>query len=53
MNPPLTTVRHPIEALGELAAGRLLDDVIRGVASRNTDILPVEFVQRNSTAPPR
>lgn len=53
MNPPLTTVRHPIEALGELAAGRLLDDVIRGVASRNTDLLPVEFVQRNSTAPPR
>lgn len=53
MNPPLTTVRHPIEALGELATNRLLDDVIRGVASRDTDMLPVDFVLRNSTAPPK
>jgi DNA-binding LacI/PurR family transcriptional regulator len=53
MNPPLTTVRHPIEALGELATTRLLDDVIRGVASRDTDLLPVELVLRESTAPPQ
>lgn len=53
MNPPLTTVRHPIEALGELATMRLLDDVIRGVASRDTDMLPVDFVLRKSTAPPK
>jgi DNA-binding LacI/PurR family transcriptional regulator len=53
MNPPLTTVTHPIEAIGKLATTRLLEDVSRGVASRDTDILPVEFVLRSSTAPPR
>lgn len=53
MNPPLTTVRHPIEALGELATSRLLDDVGRGAVSSVTDMLPVEFVIRESTAPPR
>ncbi|HEY3413014.1 MAG TPA: GntR family transcriptional regulator [Armatimonadota bacterium] len=53
MNPPLTTVRHPIEALGELATTRLLDDVARGAQSSETDMLPVEFVIRESTAPPR
>ena len=50
LNPPLTTVRHPIEELGELAAARLLDDVSHGQASRAAEILPVEFVIRRSTA---
>lgn len=51
LSPPLTTIRHPIEALGELAATRLLEDAARGSASRGADLLPVEFVLRDSTAP--
>jgi DNA-binding LacI/PurR family transcriptional regulator len=51
LSPPLTTVRHPIETLGELAATRLLDDVANSRLSSDTDLLPVEFVERRSTAP--
>lgn len=53
MHPPLTTIRHPIEALGELAASRLLDAVREGKPSPASEILPVELVVRGSTAPPR
>jgi DNA-binding LacI/PurR family transcriptional regulator len=53
MHPPLTTIRHPIEALGELAAARLLDAIREGGPSPSADILPVELVVRKSTAPPK
>lgn len=53
MHPPLTTIRHPIEALGELAAKRLLDAVREEKSSLPSEILPVELVVRGSTAPPR
>jgi LacI family transcriptional regulator len=53
MHPPLTTIRHPIEALGELAATRLLDAVREEKSLPAPEILPVELVVRGSTAPPR
>ncbi len=53
MHPPLTTIRHPVEALGELAAARLLTAVCEGSSSPLSEILPVELVVRGSTAPPR
>jgi len=52
LNPPLTTVRHPIEELGERAAERLIEGVAAGSVSRTAETLPVEFVVRRSTAPP-
>lgn len=51
-SPPLTTVRHPIETLGELATERLLDNVAQSTVSSDCCMLPVEFVERRSTAPP-
>lgn len=53
MHPPLTTVWHPVEELGELAATRLLDAIREGNPSPTSEILPVELVVRGSTAPPR
>lgn len=53
MQPPLTTIRHPIEALGELAAKRLLDAVREERSSPAWEILPVELVVRGSTASPQ
>ena len=46
--PPLTTVRQPTRAKGRLAAELMFD---RGPPRR--EILPVELVVRESTAPPR
>jgi len=53
MSPPLTTIRHPIEALGELAVERLLIGVREGRSGRETDLQPVEFVERRSTSQPK
>ena len=54
LTPPLTTVRIPFEETGALAAVQLLK-LIRGEKCPTAQALPVEFVERGSTArpPPR
>ncbi|MFI5955916.1 LacI family DNA-binding transcriptional regulator [Cryptosporangium sp. NPDC051539] len=49
--PPLTTVRVPFEATGARAAALLLAR-IRGEPTDRKNLLPVELVVRESTAPP-
>jgi LacI family repressor for deo operon, udp, cdd, tsx, nupC, and nupG len=52
--PSLTTIAQPRRAIGETAALRLLS-ILRGEASSapGPEILPVELVRRESSAPPR
>lgn len=50
--PPLTTIRVPGQRMGHMAASRLLV-MIRGEPSPSSEVLPVEFIRRESTAPPR
>jgi DNA-binding LacI/PurR family transcriptional regulator len=47
-DPPLTTVRQPIEALGRRMAGALLDQLDRGAAP-TAEVLRTELVIRSST----
>ncbi len=49
--PPLTTVRQPLEAIGRRAARSLLD-LLNGRVPPTDDLPEVEFVVRESTAPP-
>jgi LacI family transcriptional regulator len=52
LSPPLTTVRFPLEEVGE-AAATLLYDLIAGDASGPQERdFPVELIIRESTAPP-
>lgn len=52
--PALTTIRQPRQALGGAAAQRLVDAMEHPVKQRDgaIEILPVELIQRQSTAPP-
>ncbi|MCR4392595.1 MAG: LacI family transcriptional regulator [Candidatus Acetothermia bacterium] len=51
-DPPLTTVRQPISEMGE-EAGRLILQVLRGVAAPLGKIFPTTLVVRESTVPSR
>ncbi len=52
-DPPLTTVRIPMRALGETSV-RLLLEILEGTSTRVESVtLPHELVIRESTAPPR
>ncbi|MFI8191579.1 LacI family DNA-binding transcriptional regulator [Streptomyces sp. NPDC085946] len=48
-NPPLTTVRQPVEELGRTMAGILLDEITGAVSSRQRLTLPTELVVRESS----
>jgi DNA-binding LacI/PurR family transcriptional regulator len=48
-DPPLTTVRQPVEHLGALAAELLFEQVVSGNAPADNRILPTELVVRGST----
>jgi LacI family transcriptional regulator len=52
LNPPLTTVRLPLEEMGALAAHTLLTELDRSEATkvRSSSLLPVELVVRQSTS---
>jgi LacI family transcriptional regulator len=53
LSPPLTTVRYPIEAVGEAAAAILCDLIIGSPPQSLQHDFPVELIIRESTAPPR
>jgi LacI family repressor for deo operon, udp, cdd, tsx, nupC, and nupG len=50
--PALTTVRQPRERIGRRAATLLLDMMRAGTGSGGIETLPVEFIRRDSVAPP-
>ena len=53
LDPPLTAIRQPVEALGQRAVQKLYDALKKGVMPEGTELLPPELVVRDSTAPPR
>jgi LacI family transcriptional regulator len=53
LDPPLTAVRQPVEALGQRAVQKLYDALQKGVMPEGTELLPPELIVRDSTAPPR
>ncbi|HEY2546930.1 MAG TPA: LacI family DNA-binding transcriptional regulator [Candidatus Acidoferrum sp.] len=52
LNPPLTTVRQPLQEMGELAARTLLDRIEERMKYVSEISIAPEFVVRKSTAPP-
>lgn len=53
LEPSLTTVRQPLEALGRRAVWKLYEALKKGVMPEGTELLQPELVVRQSTAPPR
>ncbi|MFQ5554541.1 MAG: LacI family DNA-binding transcriptional regulator [Acidimicrobiia bacterium] len=49
----LTTIRQPVRAIGEKAAELLLDAIAQPERVIDHGLIPVELVERASTAPPR
>ena len=52
LSPPLTTVRQPLQEMGEIAARTLLDRIEKRVNYVPEISIAPEFVVRDSTAPP-
>lgn len=52
LSPPLTTVRFPLEAVGEAAATMLCDMIAGNMPEPPERDFPVELIVRESTAPP-
>lgn len=50
MSPPLTTIKQPAIEKGAIAAGKLIDYLVRG-EKPTTQILDVELIVRDSTGP--
>ena len=53
LNPPMTTVHHPLMEIGAMAATLLLDRLDDASRSARQVILPVQLIVRESTATPR
>ena len=51
--PALTTVGHPIRAIGETAASVLLERIAHGPAAMREVVLPAQLLLRESTGPVR
>ena len=49
--PALTTVGHPIRAMGETAAGVLIERIATGPAGCREVVLPAQLLMRESTGP--
>jgi LacI family transcriptional regulator len=52
LSPPLTTVRFPLEAVGEAAATALCDRIAGKAPEPEERDFPVELIVRESTTPP-
>jgi LacI family transcriptional regulator len=52
INPPLTTVKQPLQKMGEIAARTLVDRIEGRVKYVPEIMIEPEFVVRKSTAPP-
>ena len=52
LSPPLTTVRQPLQEMGEIAARTLLDRIEGRVKFVHEISIAPEFIVRDSTAPP-
>jgi len=52
LSPPLTTVRQPLQEMGEIAARTLLDRIEKRASYVPEITIAPEFVVRDSTAPP-
>lgn len=52
-DPPLTTVRQPMRALGERASSRLFERIANPALPRMLEVLPTELVLRASCGCPR
>src|SRR5580692_12934689 len=52
INPPLTTVKQPLQKMGEIAARTLVDRIEGRVKYVSEIMIEPEFVVRRSTAPP-
>jgi LacI family transcriptional regulator len=49
--PALTTVGHPIRAMGETAAEVLIERIASGPAAAREVVLPAQLLMRESTGP--
>ena len=52
LTPALTTVRQPVYQVGRRAAQRLLDSLSAGTLPHGAEVLPTEFIVRDSACPP-
>jgi DNA-binding LacI/PurR family transcriptional regulator len=52
LDPPLTTVRQPVEQLGRRAVQKLTDALRKGVVPEGTELLAPELIVRQSTSSP-
>ena len=53
LSPPLTTLRQPLAAIGELATNLLIERVTKGSVAAEMHLIEPELMVRASTAPPR
>jgi len=52
LNPPLTTIHHPLREIGAIAAKRLLDLIDKPVQEPREHLFDVHLVKRATTCPP-
>ncbi len=52
LNPPLSTIRQPFDEIGRIAMELLLERIANTKASFEPKLVPVEYVERDSIAPP-
>ncbi|MCS7265740.1 MAG: GntR family transcriptional regulator [Armatimonadetes bacterium] len=51
LEPPLTSIRQPVEEIGQRAVKKLYDALQKGVMPEGTEVLMTELIVRASTAP--
>jgi LacI family transcriptional regulator len=51
LTPPLTTVRQPIYTIAVTAMTMLVENLIPGISTDQSVLVPTEFILRKSTGP--